>query len=153
MNKVFVYTLLLAGALLLQPESENIGKLKPVETVSLYIEEEQLVMETDTEDIGRGNSVEEALRNLKETTSGIIYLDTADYLLVSGETEQLIPQIGAYLKDTVRVCRSQRAVKVTEASSYLSVHRPNTKLKEYRPGAKLEELCIENSRMYLKEKM
>lgn len=152
MKKLLIYALLLGGALLIPREHTDLGKLKPVETVFIYIEEEQAVIETDTEDLGRGLDVHSALLNLKETTSGIIYLDTANYLLVGKGAEHLIPQAGEYLKDAVRVCIAQRAVKVTDATEYLSVHKPVCKLRDYKQGTNLEELCAENGRLILKRK-
>ena len=152
MNKLAIYGMLLAGALLIPREPADLGKMKPVEAVFIYIEEEQVVIETDTEDLGRGTDVYSALANLKETTSGTVYLDTADYLLVGKGAEQLVPQIEEYLKGSVGVCSAQRAVAVAESPSYLSVHKPASRLRDYKQGTKLEELCVENGRLLLKRK-
>ena len=60
----------------------DIAKLLPVEAVAVYRENDTVVLKTDTDNTGRGKTVWEALKNLKENAVSVIYLDTADYLLI-----------------------------------------------------------------------
>lgn len=152
MRKLLIYGALLVAALLVPTQTTALGKLKPVETVGIYQEDGEFVIETDTKDIGRGMSVSEAIRNLEETTSGTIYLDTADYLLVMDGGEPFVQYVAGYLKDSVRICRASKDVKIEEAASYLSVHTPNVELKEYQSGTALQMLRRDQERLFLEEK-
>ena len=151
MSRIRIYVSLMAAALLIPRESTDLGKLEPVDTVSVYKEENKIVMETDTGAKGTGESVQAALQNMIDTTAGIIYLDTADYLLVRRETEELIPELGKYLKESVRICRTQAAVKVEDAAAFLEVHTPKVKLGDWKRTEKLPLLRITEGRMHLEE--
>lgn len=152
MNRLWIYGLLVAVALVIPGNRCDLGSLQPVETVSLYKEEGRIVVETDTGAVGKGDTLSAALDDMKDTTAGVIYLDTANYLLVRRETEELIPQIRKYLKGSVRVCRVQAAVKVEEATSYLNVHMPKVKLAGWKTGETLPFLRISDGRLLLDEK-
>lgn len=152
MKRIWIYGILLAAAVFAPPEGSDLGKLHPVETVSLYIEDGRIVLETDTGAKGKGGTVEQALQNMKDTTAGIVFLDTADYLLVRKETEELIPEMGTHLKGSTRLCRTQAAVKVEEAAAFLAVHAPQVKLAEWDGTAKLSTLEISEGRLHLNEK-
>ncbi len=61
MRKSFIYALLLTAALLLPKSDVELGKMKPVETVSLRNRDGLVMIETDTEDVGMGITLEAAL--------------------------------------------------------------------------------------------
>ena len=151
MNRLWIYGLLLIGAMVIPSERCDLGTLHPVETVSLYIEDEVIVIETDTGALGKGGTMEDAFADMKETTAGIIYLDTADYLLVRGEAEKLIPQLRKFLKGSVRICRTRESIKVDEVAAYLQIHVPEVKLSGWRSDMKLPELRYLDNRMYLEK--
>ena len=54
MRKTVLYTLLFALSIAMRPQSLDIGTLRPVQLVSMYREDEWIVIETDTDDQGRG---------------------------------------------------------------------------------------------------
>ena len=64
----------------------DIGKLQPVALLQLSREARTLVIETDTGDMGQGETLEEAFEDLKQSTPAAIFLETADYLLVTEDT-------------------------------------------------------------------
>ena len=150
MRKWPIYMMLLIAALLIPTRTSELGKLKPVETVAIYQQGDQLVIETDTEDVGRGSNVQAAIENLKKTTAGTIYLDTADYLIVMEGGAPFIEYLSACLKDSVWVCKGEKGINLEEAGAYLAVHRPSVKLKNYRKGAYLEVLTSIEGRMELR---
>jgi hypothetical protein len=104
----------------------DIAKLQPVEAVALYVQDNVVVLETDTESIGVGKTVDEAFRNLKECTPAVIYLDTARYLLVSENAKELQNQIYPYLKENV-ITGVYNGTGVKEEAKYLDAH--------YKPAA------------------
>ena len=151
MKKLIIYGILLVAAVMVPTRTTELGKLKPVETLGIYQENGQVVLETDTGDIGRGVTVYKAIENLKETTAGIIYLDTADYLVIMHGGEPFVKHLTSYLKDSVRICQGEKGLDIGETAFYLSVHTPTTKIKDYREGMQLENLRLEQGRLLLDE--
>ena len=95
MKRMVLYGLIL-GALFFAPvESAEIAKLEPVQAVWMYMENDSVVLETDTQDKGAGATVEEALADMKRRSAGIIYLDTAQYVFVTGAEQQIPAQTGS----------------------------------------------------------
>ena len=78
MKRIVLYILLMTAALLAPVERADVGKLRPIETVSVYRENDWVVLRTDTDDVGIGTTAIQALKNMKDSASGIIYLDTAE---------------------------------------------------------------------------
>ncbi len=108
----------------------DIAELLPVEAVAVYTDGIQVVLETDTQNIGRGGTVEQALADLKEKTSAVIYLDTAEYLLVSEDAISTLDKLSEFLKPSVKVSLIDARGKVKEASEYLRVHPDYEPLKK-----------------------
>lgn len=129
MKKFIIYIIVIASALIVPVERADVGKLIPVETVFVYREGEMTVVETETGNRGVGSTVDTAIQNLHETASGLIFLDTAEYLLVSEETVGLLSDMAGYLKETTRVCKAEPGIDLMAVSEYLAVHRPSSSLK------------------------
>ena len=149
MRKGLIYGILLVVALIIPTNDVELGKMKPVETVSVRKEEGNVIVETDTEDSGIGMTLEDALRDLKETTAGSIYLDTATYLIIDQDCQELIPKLYHFLKPNVRVCSRQGDVDIKTVGEFLGEHTPEMKLKDWKAGEKLQVLEGENGRMKL----
>ena len=80
---------LAALALLLLPQrGTEVGKLLPVETLLIEKQAEQYRVSADTGSAGRGDSLEKAVDALRAEAPGILFLDTADYVLLTGEAEE-----------------------------------------------------------------
>lgn len=150
MKRMVIYGVLLAAAILFPTETTQLGKMKPVETVLLRESQGMIAVETDTDDHGSGITVAQAIENLKESTAGILYLDTADYLLVSEEAKQHIPEMAKYLKEGTRVCVLSGELEICDAARYLEVHRPEMQLKYWKPEAKMDVLVSRSGRFTLK---
>ncbi|MBR4291462.1 MAG: hypothetical protein IKT52_12620 [Oscillospiraceae bacterium] len=152
MKKIVLYVLLLGATLLFPVQGEDVGKLLPVEVVQIYKEEDRVVIATDVGASGTGATVKEAIENLKATSAGIIFLDTADYLLFDESAKEEIGQLETYLKRSVRVSASDGEIDLHEAAAFLAVHQPAARLKSYKEHNKTEILTKEAGRMILKEK-
>ena len=150
--KKIVYGALVAAALLIPTTPQELGKLKPVEVVKLNKEEGMIRIETDTGDIGQGETIEQALRELKATTPGTIYLDTAEYVLLPKQAEELLNQLSPQLKQSVRICTWEGEIDLNKASAYLDAHRPRNEMRHYKTGMPLQTLTSENGVLKLKEK-
>lgn len=150
MRKGLIYGALLAAALAVPTDAVELGKIKPVETVSIRMLEGNVIVETDTEDSGIGATIEDALQDLRETTAGAIYLDTAEYLIVDQECLDQLPALSRVVKPNVRICERRGDVDVKEAGVFLREHSPKMRLKNWKQGEKLQVLEGENGRMKLK---
>ena len=150
--KRMIYGALVAAALLIPTTPQELGKLKPVEVVKLNKEEGMIRIETDTGDSGLGETVELALRELKETTPGTIYLDTAEYVLLSKQGEELLHQLSPHLKASVRICYWEGEIDLKETTAFLDAHKPRNEMKHYKAGMPLQTLSSENGVLKLKEK-
>ena len=113
----------------------DIAKLSPVQAVAMYMEDNNVVLETDTGDLGRGENVLKALENLKEKTAAVVYLDTAEFLLVAENAISEMGELAQHIKDSVKVCVCEAAGRVKEAAQYLDVHGNLPKLRDWM-GAK-----------------
>ena len=150
MRKGIIYGALLTAALLVPSNDVELGKMKSVETVSIRCEKGFVVVETDTEDMGSGETLTEALKDLEETTPGRIYLDTAQYLLIGGEAEGMVSQLKVMLKEGTRLCKREGEVDMKTVGEYLRHHTPEMKLKNWKQGDRLQVLTAENGRLKLK---
>lgn len=144
---------LFAVSLGLSPSTgTDAAKLQPVQAVYLYMEEGKLTILTDTGDQGAGADLEKALSDLKITTPGKIFLETAEYLLVSEETKIYIEELYEELRPACGLCLVEGQPEMESAVKYLSAHRPESSLKDYRAGQKrLPKIRVEEGRMYLEQ--
>ena len=142
MKRIFIYGLILAGMLAAPVEKLDVGKLEPVQAVYVSRQAGQVLLETDTEDTGRGNTLEDALTDLEEHCLGIIYLDTAQYLLVAEDAADLLPTLQKILKGSVAVCRWDGQGSVAAAAKYMASHDLGCRLKAWKTGVKLPVLRL-----------
>lgn len=131
MRKI-AYVVILAMLFLAPVKRLDVANLQPVQTVAIYTEPGAVVLETDTHNVGRGASVAEAVANLEEMTPGVIYLDTAEYLLVSTDAEEYVDALRKYLAPSVEVSRWVIGNDVEIAAKYLSEERNLPKLKNWK---------------------
>ncbi len=127
----------LAALLLLSPfQGNDVGKLRPVELVTMRREKNAVVLETDTGDVGRGRDPLTALEDLKRSAPGALFLDTADYFLVTRETENLLPELSGVLRPAVEICVYSEETDLMGAVEYLRAHSPEVTLLQWRTQGK-----------------
>ena len=143
MKRIILYCILLVAVTVIPVKQLDVGDLEPVQAVWIYRREENVVLQTDTEDFGVGETVAEALKDLEENCLGIIYLDTAEFLLVTENTQELIPELGQHLKGSVRVCLWDGKGSVEDAARYMDAHKIGCKLRKWDPLVKLPNLSFE----------
>ena len=128
MRKV-LYAALLIPLFFVPLKRVNIANLLPVEAVAIYMDEDQVVLETDTGNIGVGATAEMALKNLKENTPAVVYLDTAQYLLIAPEAEDAAKELYSQLKPSAKVCVCEGAGRVKILVKYLEIRKDLPTLK------------------------
>lgn len=142
MKRIILYTAVLGLMLAAPAEQMNVGKLIPVQAISIYKQDEQYVIETDTQNKGVGNTPEQALQNMKETASGIIYLDTAQYLLFSEDAQHAVDSLREKLKGSVKLSAITAPVNMENVSQFLDAHDKLPKLKHWKAGMNLPVLSM-----------
>ncbi len=151
MKRIVIYIAALALLTLAPVQEAELGKMRPVEVVLVYLQNDILALSTDTGDTGQGPDVRTALENLKATTPGIIYLDTAEYLLVAQDAETAAEQLKSHLKKSVKVCAADPQIDLKAAAEFLPVHGDLPKLKDWKTGDKLPRLTAVGERFLLME--
>lgn len=149
MKRILLYVVVLAVICFLPTDAMDVAKLRPVQVVSLYKENGQVVIETDTQDRGVGETPQTALDDLERTTPGVIYLDTAEYLLVTEDSLDVLEAFRDRLKKSVKLCVRADTVDLTQVAKYLSVHGGMPKLKDWEEGMILPVLYVQNDRLIL----
>jgi len=119
--RILLYIVILAVMFFAPVDRLDIAKLEPVEAVAIYMEGGQVVLQTDGESIGIGNTAQEALADLKENALAVIYLDTADYLLIGEGAEHAAQDLRQYLRESVQIGKYNGG-NVKEEAKYLDVH-------------------------------
>ena len=112
----------------------DVAKLRPVEVIHVQIRATGITMETDTQDSGWGNTVQDALDNLRDTTAGEVFLETADFLIADQDALALVPELSGILRPNCRICVCGERVDLENAAAYLRVHKPGTTVREYLAG-------------------
>lgn len=140
MRRMIVYLGILAAVLWAGDPGTDIGMLIPVETLFIQKQGETIVIQTDSADTGAGDTMKQAAENLKEKAHGIIYLDTADYLILNGEAEALLPQLQNNRKQEVVLCKADEKIDVQKVTPFLRTHRPQLELSDWRAGMTLPSL-------------
>ena len=135
-----LYVLILSALFFVPLESIEIANLEPIQAVWLCVENEKVVLTTDTKDVGIGSTVADALKDMKYNSPGIIYLDTAQYLLVSTSDEQLIAEMKTYVKDEIFLCKWNGEGKLQDAVKYADAHNIGIKFRKWRGIGNLPEL-------------
>lgn len=148
MKRILFYILILATVLVLPTAGVDVGKLQPVQTIAVFREGENWVIQTDTEDYGKGYSVEKAFENLMETTPAVIYLDTADYLILQEDAVEAIDELRVRLKDSVALYLYKGEPDLKQVSKYLTVHGKKVKLKYWDQGEELPLLDCTTERFF-----
>ena len=123
-----LYAVILIAAFFAPVKRLDIAKLLPIEAVAICLEGEEVVLKTDTENLGRGDSAETALQNLKDNTTEIVYLDTARYLLVAENAYYHAEELMQYLKPSVKI-GTYAGGDVKEEAKYLDAHSESAKPK------------------------
>lgn len=144
--KILLYIGLLLGVCFLPVQGTDVGELIPVEVIAVSEFDGRVVVRTDTGDQGTGNTLQAAFEDLKATTAGVIYLNTAEYVLLESGTEEWIPVLRTYLKEDTKVCKAKNGVGIDVIANYLSVHHPGICLKEAEDVERMPVISAEDGR-------
>lgn len=122
MKRIILYIVLLCVPFLAPVTQVNVGTLKPVEVIALSREGNMLMVRTDTGDQGVGEDLKTAVLDMKQRSTGVIYLKTARYLLYTPKTQVQARQLRTELHKFVKMYPYDGSVDLREAAAYLRVH-------------------------------
>lgn len=151
MRKMVWYLILIIGALMIPAEKTDIGNMKPVELVQLERNGDRVMIRTDMGAEGQGQDVTEALENLNRMSDGIIYLDTADYLLVDMDAAADVVELAEVLKASTRVCWAEKKIDPEKAAAFLRIHQPQTQFKDWDAENRQEILRTTGEKLALEK--
>lgn len=135
--RILLYIVILALLFLAPVQRLDVAKLEPVQTVAVSMEDGTVILETDTDNAGRGADAAEALQDLEDTTPGVIYLDTAEYLLVTEDALGHVDALRASLSPSVRMSLWDGEGSVKTAARYLGIRKDLPRLRDWTaPGEK-----------------
>ena len=147
MKKWLYYALVLAAIPVLSFGGfggQDIGKLSPVQVLTVRTAGEQVQLQTDTADLGSGDDIRNAVRNMNEIASARVFLDTADYLLLGPGGELWLPQLREYLRPSCKLCYVTGEVDLGQVAAFLQLHEPKLTLAQYEAGERGLSCLISN---------
>lgn len=149
MKKWIIPVLALLALTLLPSPGTELGELQPISLLMVEEVGKEIRLSTDTMDAGVGETLDGALRNLEDTTTGHVFLDTVENLVITKETRFLLPELKRLLRPTVRVCMTEAELDMETASDYLHSHTPQTELRDMDETTLLEKLTWMEERYLL----
>lgn len=125
----------------------EIRRLEPVEVVRVLENEDGISIMTDTGAMGVGKDLSAAVENLQASSAATVFLDTAEYLLLSDQTREYLPQLWELLRPACQVCIAEGEVDLTEAGGFLKTHPPEVNLLQCRADSvELPQLYYQEGR-------
>lgn len=125
-----------AAAILFPANAADVGELLPVELIYIYREADQVCVATDTEAVGAGPDLNAAMEDLHATAPGAVFLDTADFLVLTPDTLTLLPELTNALRPATKVCVGLNVHADADLTKYLTAHPPYVTLGNLRSGKK-----------------
>lgn len=150
--KNWLYMLVLGAMAVLFPgRGTDVGELLPVELVRLRVEDGIYQAATDTGDLGTGPSLADAMEDLREGASGEIFLETADYLLLSEDTKECWDGLKEWFRPGTLVYGAEEAVEPEKTAAYLRSHTGGVPLNRLNRTVKLDRVIQSEGRVRLEE--
>ncbi len=112
----------------------DIAKLHPIEVLAVSRAGGILRLQTDSGMLGSGENIEEALQNLRLSSAGNIFLDTANYLLIAPDCTEEIVTLWNYIRPACQVYYFKGDGKYKEIGNYLESHPSRATVLGYIQG-------------------
>lgn len=128
----------------------DVALLQPVQVVTVSRQGDQIILRCDTGEEGAGGSVLAAVEDLKKGAISEIFLDTAEYLLLTPDSLDLIEELSNVLRPSCSLCLSEGEPKLSDVAQFLRLRKAGVTILDYRaePCA-LPVLFTEKGRMEL----
>ena len=147
MKTFIVYGLILAAAMLAPVERADVAKLRPIEVIYICKDADAVILKTDTDDVGIGTDVASALEDMKQTSPAVIYLDTAEYLVIGTGAQEEAKALEGILKGSVELCLAEQEPDLELVADYLPAHGKLPRFSDWKDGEELPVLSLQNDRI------
>ena len=128
----------------------DVAKLQPVEVVLVEETSGSYVVKTDTGHTGTGSTLPEAFENLYNTTPGAIFLETADFAVLTAPECRLCAELITYLRPACSVCVLTQHTDLQKLGQFLNAHTPVYTLQDYRAGEqRYQTVTLQEGKMEL----
>lgn len=129
-------TVLLGLYIRVEPTGTDVASLEPVKLLYVDSRDGAYFLTTDTGQQGRGNTVSQAISDLKETSTGKVYLDTAQHLLISRSAWEAVDRLSEHLRPDCSLTVAEGIPNAEKAAAFLDTHKPGFTLNDFRAGEK-----------------
>lgn len=140
---------LLCLCLFASAPKSDLGQLQPVRLVQVTSSGQMLHLRTDTGLYGEGVDFASALKDLYRTSPGEVYLQTADYLLVTAVTVKYLEELKSVLRPGTEVAQIACVVDAERAAAFLSAHPGGLPLRKAQAHSVLPVLQVKGERYVL----
>lgn len=134
---------------LLPQRGTDVGKLLPVEILRIEKEAGMYVLSADAGGTAGGKDIKTAVENLQRSAPGEIFLDTADYVLLTRETIDCIGALSSFVRPGTQVYVVECDLNFEKLGDFLETHGPNAPLYRVQKGEiKIPILCSKGENWY-----
>lgn len=131
-------------------QGTDVADLQPAELIYVYSDGKQLVVQTDAGSMGIGKDPAAAFEDLQNSADASVFLETADYLLLTADTRSLTPELCDYLRPGCGVCLLDGEAELSDITDFLKTHEPGVSLQDDRAEEQtLPVLICREGRMHL----
>lgn len=118
----------------IKPTGVDVAALEPVELLYVDSRNGMYYLATDTGQEGSGKTVALAVSDLKARSSGKIFLNTAEHLLVAPSAWEAVERFSRHLRPDCSVVIAAGQPDVEAVSQFLRTHKPGFTINDLRAG-------------------
>lgn len=148
MKRWLLAFLALLAVTALPTQGSDIGKLHPVGLLFVSWKDGMICIETDTGDYGKGEDLRLALLDMEAASTGEIFLETTEYLVLTESVQAFLPQLQTTLRAGTKVFLGQ-IDNLEKAYAYLSTKREGVALMDWQKGMSLPKLLTAEGRFHI----
>ena len=115
--------------------AQDVSELVPVQALVIDAQNGEITVTADTQDVGRGGSLDAALSDLRAGCAGTLFTQTAEHVIVTSRAWYLTPQVcvSRQLRPAAKLYRTMEEVKKPEeALRFLQAHPGSLTLSHAR---------------------
>lgn len=132
---IFCGVIFAAGLLIrIKPTGVDVAALEPVELLYVNSQNGTYYLTTDTGSQGSGKTVAQAVSDLKAKSSGKIFLNTAEHLLLTPSAWESVERFSQHLRPDCDVVIVEKEPDLEITAQFLRTHKPGFTLNDLRAG-------------------
>ena len=115
--------------------AQDVSELVPVQALVIDAQNGEITVTADTQDVGRGGSLDAALSDLRAGCAGTLFTQTAEHVIVTSRAWYLAPQVcvSRQLRPAAKLYRAMEKIEEPEqALRFLQAHPGNLTLSHAR---------------------